>query len=123
MAILESASTSELEALPTPAGRIPLAAYIFHRLCQLGLSHIFGCPVDFNLNFLDHLYTVPSMKWIGTCNELKGAYAADGYARGRGMPGVLVTTYGVGQLSAINGALGRTASMSQSFISSGRLLI
>lgn len=98
--------TSEPEVPITPSGKIPLAAYVFRRLHQLGISHIFGCPGDFNLNFLDHLYTVPSMKWIGTCNELNGAYAADGYARERGLPGVLVTTYGVGELSAINGVSG-----------------
>ncbi|KAI1617392.1 pyruvate decarboxylase [Exophiala viscosa] len=86
--------------------RIPIGAYIFHRLHQIGVSHVFGCPGDFNLNLLDHLYTVPSMKWIGTCNELNGAYAADGYARVRGIPGVLITTYGVGELSAINGIAG-----------------
>jgi pyruvate decarboxylase len=106
MSLLLSEPTWKLEAPPTPSGRIPLAAYVFHRIRQLGISHIFGCPGDFNLNFLDHLYTVPSMKWIGTCNELNGAYAADGYARERGMPGVLVTTYGVGELSAINGVAG-----------------
>ena len=106
MSLLASEAPSELKPLSTPTGRIPLAAYIFHRLRQLGISHIFGCPGDFNLNFLDHLYAVPSMKWIGTCNELNGAYAADGYARERGLPGVLVTTYGVGELSAINGVSG-----------------
>ena len=86
--------------------QIPIGAYIFHRLHQIGVSHVFGCPGDFNLNLLDHLYTVPTMKWIGTCNELNGAYAADGYARVRGIPGVLITTYGVGELSAINGIAG-----------------
>lgn len=58
------------------------------------------------MNLLDHLYTVSSMEWVGTCNELNGAYAADGYARERGIPGALVTTYGVGELSAINGISG-----------------
>jgi pyruvate decarboxylase len=87
-------------------GKIPLGAYIFHRLHELGISHVFGCPGDFNLNLLDHIYTVPSMNWVGTCNELNGAYATDGYARVRGIPGALVTTYGVGELSAINGISG-----------------
>jgi pyruvate decarboxylase len=87
----------------TPTEMIPLGAYIFYRLREIGISHVFGCPGDFNLNLLDHLYTVPSMKWVGTCNELNGAYAADGYARIRGIPGALITTYGVGELSAING--------------------
>ncbi|KAI9836762.1 MAG: hypothetical protein M1819_000927 [Sarea resinae] len=89
-----------------PAGKISVAAYLFHRLGQLGIQHVFGCPGDFNLNLLDHLYTIPSMHWVGTCNELNGAYAADGYARTRGIPGALITTYGVGELSAINGIAG-----------------
>lgn len=40
-------------------------------------------------------------------NELNAAYAADGYARvSEGKPGVLLTTFGVGELSAMNGIAG-----------------
>jgi TPP-dependent 2-oxoacid decarboxylase len=39
---------------------------------------------------------------------LPAAYAADGYARIRGV-GALVTTYGVGELSALNGVAGSFA--------------
>jgi pyruvate decarboxylase len=46
------------------------------------------------------------MRWVGTCNELNASYAADGYARTRGIPGAIVTTYGVGELSALNGVVG-----------------
>lgn len=49
------------------------------------------------------------MQWVSTCNELDAAYAADGYARIRGLPGVLITTYDVGKLSAINGIGGAYA--------------
>lgn len=58
---------------------------------------------------LDHLYEVPELTWLGTCNELNGAYAADGYARIRGKPAALLTTYGVGELSAMNGVAGARA--------------
>lgn len=58
---------------------------------------------------LDELYKVPRLKWLGTCNELNAAYAADGYARIRDLPGVLVTTYAVGELSALNGVAGAYA--------------
>lgn len=34
------------------------------------------------------------------CNELNAPYAADGYTRIKGSPGVLVTNYAVGELSA-----------------------
>lgn len=91
------------------AKRIPLGEYIFRRLQSLGINHIFGVPGDFNLNLLDHLDSVPGLCWVGTRNELNGAYAADGYARTRGLPGVVVTTYVVGELSAINGIGGAVA--------------
>jgi Thiamine pyrophosphate enzyme, N-terminal TPP binding domain len=41
------------------------------------------------------------IRWIGCSNELDAAYAADGYARVRGCS-MLLTTYGVGELSALN---------------------
>jgi TPP-dependent 2-oxoacid decarboxylase len=48
------------------------------------------------------------VKWIGCSNELNASYAADGYARVRGAA-MLVTTYGVGELSALNGVMGAKA--------------
>jgi pyruvate decarboxylase len=48
------------------------------------------------------------VRWIGNCNELNAGYAADGYARIRGL-GALCTTYGVGELSAINAVAGSYA--------------
>ena len=40
-------------------------------------------------------------------NELNASYAADGYARVKeGSIGVLLTTFGVGELSAVNGIAG-----------------
>ena len=87
---------------------VPLGTYIFERIRSLGIEHVFGVPGDFNLNLLDHLSS-SNLQWVGTCNELNAAYAADGYARIRGLPGALVTTYGVGELSAINGIAGAFA--------------
>jgi TPP-dependent 2-oxoacid decarboxylase len=52
---------------------------------------------------------VPGLKWLGACNELNAAYAADGYARIKGKPAALVTTYAVGELSAMNGVGGAYA--------------
>lgn len=86
---------------------IKVADYLFTRLRQLGVDSVFGVPGDFNLRLLD--FVEPSgLKWIGNCNELNGAYAADGYARIKGLS-ALVTTYGVGELSAINGIAGAFA--------------
>ncbi|KAH8669722.1 pyruvate decarboxylase [Tricladium varicosporioides] len=91
------------------AGTISLGQYLFKRIAQLGVEHIFGVPGDFNLALLDELFQLPDLKWLGTCNELNAAYAADGYTRIKGIPGVLITTYAVGELSAMNGVAGAYA--------------
>lgn len=48
------------------------------------------------------------MRWAGNANELNAAYAADGYARIKGMS-CIITTFGVGELSALNGIAGSYA--------------
>ena len=54
-------------------------------------------------------YVEPSgLLWVGNANELNAGYAADGYSRIRGI-GALVTTFGVGELSAINAIAGAYA--------------
>ena len=86
---------------------IPLARYLFTRLAQQNVHAIHGVPGDFGLKALDQIR--PSgLKWVGNCNELNAGYAADGYARVRGL-GALLTTYGVGELSAINAVAGSYA--------------
>lgn len=67
--------------------------------------HFFGVPGDYNLEFMQQLEDRGTPAWIGTCNELNGSYAADGYARIHGLS-ALAVTYGVGALSAINGIAG-----------------
>lgn len=85
---------------------IPLGRYLWTRIHQLGVNHIFGVPGDFNLTLLDHIYPIEGLEWIGNTNELNAAYAADGYARVRNGAGCLVTTHGVGELSALNAVAG-----------------
>ncbi|TLS28607.1 hypothetical protein PpBr36_01424 [Pyricularia pennisetigena] len=87
--------------------KIPLARYIFQRLRRYGVDHIHGVPGDNLLQALDHIAPAGS-RWVGCCNELNAAYAADGYARVRGM-GAVFTTMGVGELSAANAVAGSQA--------------
>lgn len=82
--------------------------YLLTRLAEIGIRHVFGVPGDYNLVFLDRLLDRGEMEWVGTANELNAAYAADGYARIAGV-GALVTAYGVGELSALNGVAGSYA--------------
>lgn len=84
---------------------IPIGAYLLIRLKQVGIDTIFGVPDDFNMPLLDFIEDDPKLTWANNTNELNAAYAADGYARIRGI-GALVTTFGVGELSAINGVAG-----------------
>ena len=85
-----------------------VSTYLLDRLSELGIEHIFGVPGDYNLAFLDDVITHENVEWIGNCNELNAAYAADGYARIKGIA-ALITTFGVGELSAINGIAGSYA--------------
>lgn len=87
---------------------ITLGRYLFERLNQLSVQTIFGLPGDFNLSLLDKIYEVDGMRWAGNANELNAAYAADGYSRVKGLA-CLVTTFGVGELSALNGVGGAYA--------------
>ncbi|GBL51546.1 Pyruvate decarboxylase 2 [Candidozyma auris] len=87
---------------------ITLGRYLFERLNQLQVQTIFGLPGDFNLSLLDKIYEVDGMRWAGNANELNAAYAADGYSRVKGLA-CLVTTFGVGELSALNGVGGAYA--------------
>ena len=103
---------SVVEALPTVPDRsattVTVAEYLGRRLLQAGVDTLFGVPGDFNLDLLDGLATVDGLRWTGSANELNAGYAADAYARRRGL-GVLVTTYGVGELSALNAVAGSAA--------------
>lgn len=87
-------------------GKITLGRYMWERIHQVGVDTIFGVPGDFNLQFLDSIYLTPGLSFVTNQNELNAAYAADGYARIKNTPGCLVTTHGVGELSALNGIAG-----------------
>src|SRR5450631_1713738 len=89
------------------SSEITVADYLISRLKEIGVDHIFGVPGDFVLGFFNQVLK-SEVKYIGTCNELNAAYAADGYARIRGI-GAFATTFGVGELSAINGVAGAFA--------------
>lgn len=85
-----------------------VADYLLDRLAEIGIHHLFGVPGDYNLQFLDHVIGHPKITWVGCANELNAAYAADGYARCK-PAAALLTTFGVGELSAINGIAGSYA--------------
>ena len=86
---------------------ITVSEYLLLRLKEIGIDHLFGVPGDFVMGFFNQVIK-SDVKYIGTCNELNAAYAADGFARIKGI-GAFATTFGVGELSAINGVAGSFA--------------
>src|ERR1700761_3874076 len=82
--------------------------HVLSRLHSIGVTDVFGVPGDFSFPICDAISEDPRMRWVGCCNELNAGYAADGYARIRGV-GAISTTYGVGELSAINAIAGAYA--------------
>jgi indolepyruvate decarboxylase len=92
-----------------PAPRITtVASYLLTRLAEAGVISAFGVPGDYNLGILDAIAARPDLAWIGMATEQGAGYAADSYARQRGL-GALVTTFGVGELSAMNAIAGAYA--------------
>src|SRR6201999_90277 len=96
------------DPLSSPDPVYTVGDYLLDRLAELGVSEIFGVPGDYNLAFLDHIVAHSTIRWVGSANELNAGYAADGYGRLRGMSAV-VTTFGVGELSAANAIAGSYA--------------
>jgi indolepyruvate decarboxylase len=82
--------------------------HVLSRLHELGVTDVFGVPGDYAFPINDAVCSDSRLRWVGCCSELNAAYAADGYARIRGVA-ALNTTYGVGELSAINGIAGAYA--------------
>jgi indolepyruvate decarboxylase len=82
--------------------------HVLRRLKAIGISEVFGVAGDYAFSVDDAVVKFPGIEWVGCCNELNAAYAADGYARIRGV-GAVSTTYGVGELSAINAIAGAYA--------------
>ncbi|KAJ5793106.1 Pyruvate decarboxylase [Penicillium pulvis] len=83
---------------------VDVAEYLFRRLHEVGIRAVHGVPGDYNLSALDYLPKC-GLDWVGNCNELNAGYAADGYARVKGISAV-ITTFGVGELSALNAIAG-----------------
>ena len=94
-----------------------IGSYLIYALKQAGVDHVFGVPGDYILAFYD-LLSKSDIKLVGTTREDTAAFAADGYARNRGI-GALAVTYGVGALNTVNAIAGAYAESSPVVIISG----
>lgn len=82
-----------------------VAEYAVNRIASLGIRHVFGLPGDYSFPINDAIEEHHGLEWILSSNELNASYSADGYARVHGAA-MMTTTFGVGELSAVNGLMG-----------------
>ncbi|EIZ77908.1 thiamine pyrophosphate binding domain-containing protein [Novosphingobium sp. Rr 2-17] len=79
--------------------------YLVDRLSEIGLRHLFSIAGDYSIEWLNRYVTPSKIALIEEVNELNAGYAADAYARMRGI-GALCTTYSAGSLCAVNPVAG-----------------
>jgi acetolactate synthase-1/2/3 large subunit len=66
-----------------------------------GVEVVFGMPGVHNLALYDALYDTARIRHVLVRHEQGGAFAADGYARATGRPGVVITTAGPGATNTL----------------------
>ena len=72
-------------------------------LYEQGVRVVFGMPGSHSTSIYDALARHGKIRTILIRNEQAGAYAADGYARVTGRPGIICTTAGPGATNALSG--------------------
>src|SRR5437762_14084725 len=77
-----------------------IGEYLIQRLYANGVRHVFGIPGDYVLGFYDMLQG-SKLQIVNTCDEQGAGFAADAYARVRGL-GAVCITYCVGGLKVAN---------------------
>ncbi|MFN4242697.1 MAG: alpha-keto acid decarboxylase family protein [Tepidisphaerales bacterium] len=114
----------DLAAAPEPAARpspfrdrMPLGEFLFAYLHHLGVEHCFGVPGDFALPTFAWLDKSP-IEAITMTHEPSAGFAADAYARLRGL-GLVAVTYCVGGLNVLNAIAGAYAEKSPVVVISG----
>lgn len=78
-------------------------AALVHALERNGVDTVFGIPGVHNLEIYRHL-AGSSIRHVAVRHEQGAGYAADGYARASGRPGVCLTTSGPGATNACTAA-------------------
>ncbi|MEQ1827085.1 MAG: thiamine pyrophosphate-dependent enzyme [Pirellula sp.] len=94
-----------------------IGQYLINRLLDYGILDCFGIPGDYILSFYSMLEKSP-INVVGCTREDCAGFAADAYARIRGM-GAVCVTYCVGGLSVANSIAGAFAEKSPVVLMSG----
>ncbi|MBU6399234.1 MAG: alpha-keto acid decarboxylase family protein [Verrucomicrobia bacterium] len=94
-----------------------IGEYLIQRLYAHGVRHVFGVPGDYVLAFYD-LLERSKLRIVNTCDEQGAGFAADAYARVRGL-GAVCVTYCVGGLKVANSTAEAFAEKSPVVVISG----
>lgn len=96
---------------------LSISKWLIRALQDAGVQHVFGIPGDYALGLFRDL-EASSLKLVNTCDEQGAGFAADAYARVRGL-GVAAITYGVGGLKLVNSTAQAYAERSPVIVVSG----
>lgn len=100
------------------ADSLVIGEYLIEMLGRHGVGHVFGVPGDYVLGFFDMMTQTEDLEVITTCDEQGAGFAADAYARLKGL-GAVCITYGVGALKVANTTAQAYAEKSPVIIISG----
>ncbi len=96
---------------------LSIGQYLINRLQDYGVGDVFGIPGDYVLSFYSMLEESP-LNVVGCTREDCAGFAADAYARLRGLSALCIT-YCVGGLSVCNSVAGAFAEKSPVIVISG----
>ncbi len=111
------AATPDLDRTAAPPAAPSIGSYLIERLHAMGVDHVFGIPGDYVLTLYKMLEESP-IEVVGMTREDNAGFAADAYARIKGL-GCVCVTYCVGGLSACNSVAGAYAEKSPVVVLSG----
>jgi indolepyruvate decarboxylase len=94
-----------------------IGQYLIDQLYAHGVRHVFGIPGDYVLGFYQQLEE-SKLGLVNTCDEQGAGFAADAYARVKGL-GAVCVTYCVGGLKVANTTAGAFAEKSPVVVISG----
>ncbi len=83
--------------------KITGAEILIESLKKEGVDTVFGIPGGVVLQIFEALYHEKDLRFILTRHEQGAAHAADGYARAKGKPGVVLVTSGPGATNTVTG--------------------
>ncbi len=98
-----------------------LSDYVFRRVAELGVKHVFMLPGGGAMHLNDSLGRCPGIEFVCMLHEQAAAIAAEAYARVTNNLGVVLVTTGPGGTNAVTGVAGAWLESTPCLIISGQV--